>query len=49
MEKPFDTSSEASIRRWGYALKKVMLGLVAQSKERHLEDAVERGSVAALT
>jgi dTDP-4-amino-4,6-dideoxygalactose transaminase len=46
---PLDTSSEAFIRRCGYALKKVMLGLVAQSKERHLEDAVERGSVAART
>ena len=44
---PLDTSSETFIRRCGYALRKVMLGLVAQSKQRHVEDGVELGSAAA--
>ena len=44
---PLDTASEKFVRRCGYAMKKVMLSLVAQSEQGYVEDAVERGSAAA--
>ena len=39
---PLDTASEKFVRRCGYALKKVLLGLMAQSKQVYGEDAAER-------
>ncbi len=44
---PMDTASEKFVRGCGYALKKVLLGLTAHSKQGYVEDPVERGSAAA--
>ena len=46
---PLDTASEKFVRRCGYAMKKVMLSLVAESEQGYVEDGVERGSAAAHT